>query len=68
MRQFDLILIFLFLLFQFYKDVVALKHSAAVTSGSLGTYALTSNVLVVTRYVLISKISGASAMTYVGIA
>ncbi|KAH9634241.1 hypothetical protein HF086_012703 [Spodoptera exigua] len=33
----------------FYKDVVALKHSAAVASGSLGTHAMSSDVLVVTR-------------------
>ncbi|CAH0700171.1 unnamed protein product [Spodoptera exigua] len=35
--------------YKFYKDVVALKHSAAVASGSLGTHALSSDVLVVTR-------------------
>ncbi|PZC79249.1 hypothetical protein B5X24_HaOG216515 [Helicoverpa armigera] len=35
--------------YHFYKDVVALKHTAAVADGTLGTHAVTSNVLVVTR-------------------
>ncbi|KAJ8732985.1 hypothetical protein PYW07_015584 [Mythimna separata] len=48
--------------YKFYKDVVALKHTAAVTSGTLGTTALTSDVLVVTRVP-----SSASEKTIVGI-
>ncbi|KAJ8731785.1 hypothetical protein PYW08_014515 [Mythimna loreyi] len=48
--------------YKFYKDVVALKHTAAVTSGSLGKTALSDNVLVVTRVP-----SSASEKTVVGI-